>query len=89
MKRNFIPGNAPQVKLTTTLNMNTFKEPVVFAVDGRLYLHNLPTGMEVAVYNLNGQFISRFNTQQTNSIALPKGVYLVKAGEYRYKTIVI
>jgi hypothetical protein len=80
--------NIVETDFTTAININAFQKPDVFAVNGSLYLHNLPSDMEVAVYNLNGQLISRFNTRQTNNIALPKGIYLVKAGEYSYKTIV-
>jgi hypothetical protein len=80
--------NIVETDFTTTIQAGKYQKPVFSTNNGRLYLHNVTSDMEVAVYNLSGQLISRFNTRQTNNIALPKGIYLVKTDDSCHKIII-
>lgn len=80
--------NIVETDFTTSLNNLNLHKPNVYVVNGILHLQNVSSDIEVKIYNLTGQLISRFNTQQTTSVSLPKGIYLVNVDDSCHKVII-
>jgi hypothetical protein len=80
--------NIVETDFTTSLDINNFQNTVVFVVNRTLHLQNVSSHTEVKVYSLTGQLISSFSTRQTTSVALPKGIYLVKVDDSCHKVII-
>ena len=63
-------------------------EARIYTADGRLYL-TLPNAASVHIYNLNGTLVRNFTAPAgETSLALPQGVYVVRAGERTEKVLV-
>lgn len=73
---------------TTYLNQNNQTQAFIGIEGGLLMTKNLVVGQKIAVFELNGKCIYRsVATKTSNSISLPKGVYLVKINEQITKII--
>lgn len=73
---------------STEIGQNKLSSVIVSNEGGLLSLKNVAIGQNIAVFALNGKSVYRSVATQTyNSIALPKGVYLVKVDAQVSKVI--
>jgi hypothetical protein len=73
-------------KSTTSLTTSCIAERIAFGSNGRLAFatnDNIP----FTVYNISGHKIMEGKTNNSNSIALPRGVYIVKIKNTTQKVI--
>ncbi|MDR0830861.1 MAG: DUF6383 domain-containing protein [Prevotellaceae bacterium] len=74
---------------TTQLPKTDFAKFNVWSSNGKLYINSSQNG-EVTIYSIVGKPLStlRLNADQTASIALPQGVYLLKSGAKAVKAMI-
>ena len=61
----------------------------IFGSNHQLNLQNIPENSTVQVFNLAGIKLIELNNPAVNtSLNIDKGIYLVKIGTMRYKTII-
>lgn len=81
-------------KLMTALNRSVREPDVslagkVYSDGGGLRLHQLPAGLRVRVYGLDGRLVATVLTDGYDTVTpLPSGVYIVVAGSKRVKVLV-
>ena len=76
------------ILVRSTVSNALLPEARIYTADGRLYL-TLPNAASVRIYNLNGTLVRTFNAPAgETSLALPQGVYVVKAGAKTEKVVV-
>ena len=72
----------------STVGNVALPEARIYTADGRLYL-TLPNAASVRIYNLNGTLVRNFTAPAgETSLALPQGVYVVRAGERTEKVAI-
>ncbi len=76
------------ILVRSTVGNALLPEARIYTADGRLYL-TLPNAALVRIYNLNGTLVRTFTAPAgETSLALPQGVYVVKAGAKTEKVMV-
>ena len=76
------------ILVRSTVGNALLPEARIYTADGRLYL-TLPNAASVRIYNLNGTLVRNFTAPAgETSLALPQGVYVVKAGEKTEKVFI-
>ena len=74
--------------LSTVGNMEASGEARIYTAAGMLHL-TLPTPDVVRIYNVSGALVRTMNAPAGNSsVALPQGIYVVKAGSKTEKVVV-
>lgn len=74
--------------LSTVGNMEASGEARIYTAAGMLHL-TLPTPAVVRIYNVSGALVRTMNAPAGNSsVALPQGIYVVKAGSKTEKVVV-
>ena len=76
------------ILVRSTVANATLPEARIYAAGGRLYL-TLQTAAPVGIYTLNGVLVRTFTAPAgETTVALPQGVYIVRAGERTEKVFV-
>ena len=76
------------ILVRSTVSNALLPEARIYTADGRLYL-TLSRAETVHIYNVSGALVRTFNTPAgETSLALPQGVYVVRAGERTEKVAV-
>ena len=76
------------ILVRSTVSNALLPEARIYTAEGRLYL-TLPNAASVRIYNLNGTLVRNFTAPAgETSLALPQGVYVVKAGEKTEKVFI-